>query len=399
MGRLLALAAGVKRALILLLGISLLAAVEPGTSGLFRSVWPGGMASLAGSPPVRAALLARTSKLASGQAGSCHHERGPFHVTGAAVRGSTGRYIPYGINIVGLGHSDYQNELAADEAQIAAAARYWCANTVRLQVGQANLVSTTGRVNQTFLAAVTREVNFAEARGLVVVLNLQWQLDPQALTESMPTRRSEDFWGSLAYHFGKDPNVVFDIYNEPEQFAPCGWTFWHDGGTCRGHYYIGMQALADFVRARASNMFWIEGISAGSLLTDAWQNRIVGDGPLEYSEHHPPAPHQPKTWNQEFGYIANSGHAPVVVGEWSDYARTDAPWACWDNAPVSVPRFLTYLQNHKFGVIAHKLVEGFLIESTNLDDPTHYRANWACQDGLDEGAGYTLQRWFYRQNG
>ena len=79
----------------------------------------------------------------------------------------------------------------------------------------ANLVSISGHVNQAFLHAVTTEVHFAEARGLVVVLNLQWQLDNASLVESMPTRRSEAFWGSLAAHFGADPSVVFDIFNEP----------------------------------------------------------------------------------------------------------------------------------------------------------------------------------------
>jgi hypothetical protein len=215
------------------------------------------------------------------QAATCHHERGPFHVSGTVVAGSTGRYVPYGINITGLAHPDYADRVAQDEAQIAASANDWCANTVRFQVRQANLVSTTGHVNRAFLAAVTTEVQFAEARGLVVVLNLQWQLDRAALTESMPTQRSKAFWGSLAAHFGRDPNVIFDIYNEPAQRAPCGWAFWHNGGVCRGTRYLGMQALADYIRARASNLFWVEGISAGSLLNQAWRYHITGDGPLE----------------------------------------------------------------------------------------------------------------------
>jgi Cellulase (glycosyl hydrolase family 5) len=333
------------------------------------------------------------------QAATCHHERGPFHVSGTVVTGSTGRYVPYGINITGLAHPDYADRVAQDEAQIAASANDWCANTVRFQVRQANLVSTTGHVNRAFLAAVTTEVQFAEARGLVVVLNLQWQLDRAALTESMPTQRSKAFWGSLAAHFGRDPNVIFDIYNEPAQRAPCGWAFWHNGGVCRGTRYLGMQALADYIRARASNLFWVEGISAGSLLNQAWRYHITGDGPLEYSEHRAPGRHQYRTWDAEFGYIANSGHAPVVEGEWADYARTGAPWACWDNAPVSAPRFLDYLQARKFGLIVTQFVKNQLIETTNLNDPAHFRSNWSCTDGLDQGVGYQAQQWFIRQNG
>ncbi len=336
---------------------------------------------------------------AGARAAACHHERGPFHVRGTVVKGPAGRYTPYGINIVGLAHTDYAAYLAQDEADITAAADDWCANTVRFQVRQANLVSTTGHVHRAFLAAVTTAVRFAEARGLVVVLNLQWQLDGDSLVESMPTRRSEAFWASLASHFGRDPDVVFDIYNEPEQHAACGWAFWRAGGVCHGVRYIGMQALADYVRARASNLFWIEGIGAGSTLSGAWRYHITGDGPLEYSEHRPPAPHQPGTWDSEFGYLANRGHAPVVEGEWADYARPRAPWACWDDAPVSAPRFLRYLQAHRFGLIVTELIEGQLIESPDLDDPTRFRSNWSCTAGLDQGVGHQAQQWFIRRNG
>jgi Cellulase (glycosyl hydrolase family 5) len=344
---------------------------------------------------------------AHAHAATCHHERGPFHTRGSVVTGSTGRYIPYGINVTGLAHQNWSGlttsfraELqSTDHEDIDAIANFWCGNTVRVQVGQENLVGSTGHVNQTFLAAVMSEVRYAESRGLVVALNDQWQLDGHKFRDSMPTKRTEAFWGSLASHFGRDPQVVFDLYNEPEQWVHCGWTFWHSGGRCGDLTYIGMQPLANFVRARSSNLFWIEGISAGADLSGAMGSRITGDGPLEYSEHRPPAPHQYRTWDAEFGYIANQGHAPVLDGEWADYARTDAPWACWDNAPVSAPRFLSYLGARRFGLIMTQLVMNQLIQSTNLNDPTHFRSNWACRTGLDQGVGHQAQQWFIRQNG
>jgi hypothetical protein len=345
------------------------------------------------------AATAGTGKPASARAAAaCHHERGPFRVRGTVVTGSTGRYIPYGINITGLAHTDYAAEVAQDKADITASADDWCANTVRFQVRQGNLVSPAGHVSKAFLKAVTTEVHFAERRGLVVVLNLQWQLDAAKHVESMPTRRSEAFWASLAAHFGRDPDVVFDIYNEPEQFSACGWAFWRNGGVCHGHHYLGMQALADYVRARASNLFWVEGIGAGATLSEAWRFHITGDGPLEYSEHRPPGVHQPRTWDSEFGYIARSGRAPVVEGEWADYARGHAPWACWDNAPVSAPRFLRYLRVRGFGLIMTLLVKGQLIQTANLNDPTRFQRNWSCTSGLDQGVGHQAQQWFIRQN-
>lgn len=339
-----------------------------------------------------------TPNLAATETAGCRHVRGPFHVRKTVVMGSAGRYIPYGISLTGLAHSDYAAHIAQDEAGIVAAADHWCANTVRLQIRQANLVGIRGRVRPAFLAAITTEVRFAEARGLVVVLNLQWQLDRAALEESMPTPRSKAFWGSLAARFGTDPDVIFDIYNEPAQRAPCGWAFWHNGGWCNGHKYLGMQALANYVRARASNLFWIEGISAGSLLNQAWKYHIVGDGPLEYSEHRPPGPHQDRTWDRIFGYIAQDGHAPVVEGEWADYSRVSAPWACWDDAPQSAPLFLHYLHMRGFGLIVTQLVKGQLLQSDNLNDPTHFDVDWSCTDGLNQGVGHQAQAWFYRQN-
>ncbi len=386
-----------RRVLTLPLAVGLL--VVLGTGGGASWAVHRWAARVTGSSLPSARTLAGTRKPARVPAAACHHEKGPFRVRGTVVTGSTGRYIPYGINLTGLAHTDYAAKMTQDEADIAGAADDWCANTVRFQIRQANLISITGHVNHAFLGAVTTEVRFAERRGLVVVLNLQWQLDAAKLAESMPTPRSEAFWAALASHFGTDPNVVFDIFNEPAQRAPCGWAFWRNGGVCLGHRYLGMQALADYVRARASNLFWVEGISAGSLLNEAWRYHITGDGPLEYSEHRPPGRHQYQTWDAEFGYLALGGHAPVVEGEWADYARPDAPWACWDNAPVSAPRFLNYLRVRGFGLILTLLVRNQLIKSSNLNDPTRFRSNWSCTADLDQGVGYQAQQWFIRQNG
>jgi hypothetical protein len=379
--------------LILLLVVVLVAAVAAGGVAAWR-------AGFGTSQAVSQAAGTGGTGLTPAGTGSraCQHVRGPFHVSKTVVNGSTGRYIPYGISLTGLARTDYAAGMVADKAGIIAAADHWCANTVRLQIRQANLVSTAGYVNHAFLADVITEVHFAEARDLVVVLNLQWQLDPTALEESMPTGRSLAFWRSIASHFGSDPNVIFDIFNEPAQRAPCGWVFWHYGGVCRGIQYIGMQALADYIRARASNLFWVEGISAGSDLNEAWRYHITGDGPLEYSEHRPWGRYQYRQWDAVFGYIANSGHAPVVEGEWADYARANAPWACWDNAPVSAPRFLRYLHARKFGLIITKLAKGQLIQSNDLNDPTQFHRNWSCTDGLDQGAGQDAQQWFIQQN-
>jgi hypothetical protein len=141
------------------------------------------------------------------------------------VLGAGGRaYIPYGITVPGLANAAFRNYTALDDAKIRATAADWCANTVRLQVGQANLVGTTG------------------------------------------SSYSAVFWKDLVGAYGRDPQVVLDVFNEPrvETGGTCGtardWQFWQEGGTYRGTPYLGMQTLVtDVRRDGAANLLWVEG--------------------------------------------------------------------------------------------------------------------------------------------
>ena len=121
---------------------------------------------------------------------------------------------------------------------------------------------------------------------------------------------------------------MFDLYNE-RAFVSTWWQ-WRNGGVRNGVAFYGMQQLADRVRHRdgAPNLLWVEGPHIGGSLQGAWAYRISHDGPLEYAEHQPAGPHTPADWYGLFGYLAVHNLAPVVEGEWADYARTNAGWAC-----------------------------------------------------------------------
>ncbi len=314
------------------------------------------------------ALCTLIPSQATASAAACRHIAGPFRSSGAAVYGAGGqRYIPYGINVIGLAHRlqpvmpSYTATVDGDDAVIQAAALSWCANTVRLQIEQDYLVAADGKVNRPFLAAVQAEVSYAESLGVVVVFN-----EP--------------------LHLGGDSGAA--------------WRYWHGGGVIDGVRFFGMQQLADRLRGHdgARNLLWVEGLNVGGSLRRAWDFRVTGDGPLAYAIHRPAGPHTARTWYTLFGYLAAHNLAPVVEGEWADYARTDAPWACWGNAPRSVPAWLRYLANHQIGMTVTKMVPGQLIESPALNDPTHFRADWKCRTGLNEGAGSQIMRWFALHN-
>lgn len=331
----------------------------------------------------------------------CQHITGPFHTSGATVYDSKGqRYIPYGLNVTGLAHPLGPNTLSEDENIIHAAATYWCANTVRLQIGQDYTIDSSGHTIKSELSAIATEVHYAESLGLLVVLNCQTQTGPQRQTqEFMPTERTIAFWDSLSYWYKSDPNVIFDLFNEPS-YAPT-WQNWRTGGTLHGVKYLGMQTVAARVRDHdgAPNLFWIEGLQVGGSLQYAWQYRLSGVYPLMYSEHRPAQPYDSTRWYSLFGYLAKHKLAPVVAGEEADYARTNADWACWDNAPQSYPAFLNYLGDHQIGGIFTKLIDGQLIESSNVNDPTRFKLNWSCTTGLDQGAGQVIQDWMKQHNG
>jgi hypothetical protein len=343
--------------------------------------------------------------VAAAQAEPCRAISGPFRMRGAEILNAQNqRYIPYGIGIVGLARDLYAGTLERDKEQIAAAQKSWCANTVRLQVSQYQLIDGTGfnpaklHVNTSFLNAVTEEVQYARGLGLMVVLNLQTQSDPDFdQTLNLPTRRSLFFWQTMAARFGHDQGVVFDLFNEPGQVGT--WAKWRNGFRQGGVTYLGFQRLAEVVRTTgAKNILWVEGTMRAGSLKGAWDYHLTGVGPIMYAEHRPPQPNTVATWRPTFGYLAEKNLAPVVVGEWAQYARSDAPWACWDDAPRAVTRWLRYLESIDVGVVANKLVPGQLIQSSDYADPTIFKSDWRCENGLNQGAGLRVMHWFHRQD-
>jgi hypothetical protein len=340
----------------------------------------------------------------SAHAAGCRHIAGPFHTRGATVLNAAGqRYIPYGINVVGLAHPltamrNMAGTVSHDQAVIQAAATVWCSNTVRLQVAQDYFAAPGGKINRAFLAALKSEVDYARHLGLVVALNAQGQTGPNADQETMPTHRTIAFWRSLSYHYGKDPSVIFDLFNEPRKVG--GWLFWRNGGWRNGTHFYGMQQVARSIRQHGGrNLLWVEGPAVGTTLGQAWAYRLRGVYPLMYAEHRPDGPHTAANWDRVFGYLAVRNLAPVLDSEWTNYARGgSAWWACWPDATMAVPRWLSYFAGRHIGMIVTGMTPGQLIQSASLDDPTHIGPNWSCKSGLNQGAGNQIRNWFSRQN-
>lgn len=387
---------------------------------------------------------------------------GPFTIQSdnRTVTGSNGSvFIPYGTTVPGLSSPTFSSDPSSyvtnvvedkDIPKVDATADDWCSNTVRLQVSQYNVTPDGSTCDTSFLdEALDPEVHEAELDGLVPVINDQTESDSAANVEKDPTTATFTFWNCVNQHqenwtggveYGQDPQVIFDVFNEPRADActgnggngpngPYNMSLWRNGGTFTGCgqtsvKYQGMDAVVYHIRQDgAQNLLWVEGPGNGNTLAgltpSSGTSYLVND-PLNrvvYSIHHPYAssttPANSTTWWDEFGYLidhpAATGVAPVVVGEWTNFtaATADSPY-CWSDAPTSVPAFLGYLQKLGVGLNVYQLSGGYMIkvneewtDTTNYTDAPWESSYCTYTSGTRPpllGAGADVLAWFQSQN-
>jgi Cellulase (glycosyl hydrolase family 5) len=356
---------------------------------------------------------------------ACGKAVGPFTVHGTKVLAGNGSvFVPYGMTVSGLQEGNWTNLVEGDLEKIAAIADDWCANTIRIQTNEDMLLGPNGTsFNPEYMAAIESEVSLAESYKLVVVLNDETNFTlPLSVRhhQADPTTETEIFWKDMTKVYGNDPQVIFDLYNEPRTSVPTMkppklWHLWLDGGEFKGvHYKFGMAALAAYVRytAHARNLFWIEGprysLSFAGMIR---YHALIHVSNVVYAIHHAQGAHDEAAWYAAFGYLVADGIAPVVNGEFTNYEPLPDPGVnlipgyCWPNAPTAVPKYFQYLTSLGIGMIAYQLVPGWLIRSDQrLGDPTSMDARtWSCVPDDEpqpyQSAGAMIMSYFERHNG
>ena len=133
---------------------------------------------------------------------------------------------------------------------------------------------------------------------------------------------------------------------------------------------------------------------------------IFGARPMAYSIHHPSGPHQVWNWRKQFGWLAEQRYAPVVDGEWTNFAASRGE--CWPDAPQRVPVFLAYLQRLRIGMTVWKLgpwdqpgTTAGVLTTTDPAVATGFGpwASWRCVNGYPHSAGARIQAWYATLNG
>jgi hypothetical protein len=346
-----------------------------------------------------------------------------LQVVGSQMQDTLGRVItPYGISIVG-GPETFHFAKAERQtrAQIIAAARYWHANTQRIQVSENVLFQKTPGYgyNRPFLLQVDRLICTILKLHEIPVLNNNPMFTGN---EPQPRPVSVRFWEFMARRYRALP-VIYDLFNEPrlskdpvtkaKLAVDHVWQLWQDGGTVGGAQYVGMQRLVDAIRikARAQNVIWVEGpylsgkielfpqhLLKGSNLVYAFHKGSIGEG---------------TTRVEHIRALALLG-IPLVDGEWSQFASPVRPWECLPHAPQWVPQFLTDLKQLNIGLIAWSLQPGALVAGVDGQDTVHdgndtryttnparlalpntFKSNYGCtQEALGQGFGAQIQSYF-----
>lgn len=216
----------------------------------------------------------------------------------------------------------------------------WNAAVVRLPLDEEFWLSGAARYCSGYQATVQAAVQEAEANHMVVILDLHWSgqgnlADPAIEQQCMPDQNAITFWQQVAETYKNDPNVWFELYNEPHPpgaTTAAQWSIWQNGGsvTCAAAYKgapevtftaAGMQQLADTVRATGAKNI----ILAGGLLIPGVASTLSGvpllsGSNIAYTVHpydnDQSVSSQQTEWDTNFGNI--SAQVPVVVTEFGD---------------------------------------------------------------------------------
>jgi hypothetical protein len=328
----------------------------------------------------------------------------PFHVSGNKVLGHNEvRFVPQGFVIDCAAYDKPVETLCKGETEqdpwpveemLKAAAGFWHANVVRVQVAPEQLMPGSSEVDKAYLELVESIVSQATKKlGMVTILTDQTEeFDGPAL----PVKSDISFWKYMASRFKGNDRVMFDLYNEPrlvpgseetpELTEEKMWKLWQKGGTYDGIEYVGDNALIKAIRETgAENVLIAESNQFDRDLSELSTHLLTGTNIVYGVE--PNLNEKDRTqeeWEEHFGTLAKT--YPIFPE-----AFLPSYEECNAEAPALLPEELDYLGKIDMGVIVWTLLPGVTTQGTDLEKPTSFEKKLASTDPCltREGKGAT----------
>jgi endoglucanase len=264
----------------------------------------------------------------------------PYTVQGAQVMGASGKaHLFRGVNRPSLEWNSTGDQLS--EVDYSWMQGTWNANVVRIPLNQDFWLSDSPIYDPGYAGTVDQQVQWAEATGMDVILDLHWSdqgnygivsLNPsnnQATCTSasdgdcqqtMADAHSVTFWQQVAAKYKGDAHVLFELYNEPHVggYMPAtgDWNTWLNGNP--GGFEHGMQELYTTVRGTgAKNLVIVGGLAWAYNLSGVASNPVNGTNIL-YATH-PYQTDAENTWSANFGNLSQT--YPVIATEFGDRSQ------------------------------------------------------------------------------
>ncbi|HTK06213.1 MAG TPA: cellulase family glycosylhydrolase [Ktedonobacteraceae bacterium] len=292
---------------------------------------------------------------------------GPYHTQGNQILDAQGQpYLFHGLgrdgleyNCAGDGPLDAQHLAYMGPGTNVAGGTYWWGNTIRLPISEGFWLhgdAAHGCTAAQYQALVKTTVATINSLNLNAILDLQWvdaggNSPGSGSSWPMPDADSVTFWQQAATLYKSSPNVLFEIYNEPN---PANWACWQTGCSVTSTSYssscncqvaatyqaVGMQTLVNTIRgAGATNLVLAAGSNWGFDLSGVSSKGGLTGSNIVYDTH--PYPYQGKMttadWDASFGPL--SANAPVISTESGSYD-------CKSTFETSL---LSYLDSHQIG--------------------------------------------------
>ena len=242
---------------------------------------------------------------------------GGYTVDGPTIYDASHKaHLFHGVDRPSLEWSPSGEQLSqADYATMAS----WHANVVRIALNQDFWLSDSPAHDPGYAALVDTQVQWAEAAGLDIILDLHWSdkgdYSQTPAQQRMADAHSATFWTEVAARYKGDGRVLYELYNEPHDVP---WDVWLNGGPSGDGFTVtGMQALYDAVRgAGAENLVIIGGLQFAYDLSGVAAYRVQGHNIVWATHPYNQTGKQPGNWDTGFGSLAATD--PVMATEFGD---------------------------------------------------------------------------------